>query len=107
VIEVVNPATEEVVGTLAEGTPADVDVAVAAAVRAFPAWAETSVDERAKVVRAVVEGLKERSGELAATMTREMGTPLTFSQKVQVANPIAIAEGVAAVLEGEIGRAHV
>ena len=98
-IEVVNPATEEVIGTLAEGTPADVDVAVAAAVAAFPAWAQTSVDERVKVVRTIIDGLRACAGELAATMTREMGTPLTFSQKVQVANPVAIAEGVADVLE--------
>jgi aldehyde dehydrogenase (NAD+) len=99
VIEVVNPATEEVIGTLAEGTPADVDAAVAAALAAFPAWSQTSVDERAKVVRAIIDGLKERSDELARTMTAEMGTPITFSQKVQVANPIAIAEGIADVLE--------
>ncbi|SDG19103.1 aldehyde dehydrogenase (NAD+) [Lentzea fradiae] len=99
-IEVVNPATEEVVGTVAEGTPADVDAAVAAAVAAFPAWSQTSVDERAKAVRTIIDGLKDRADELARTMTREMGTPLTFSQKVQVTNPIAIAEGVAAVLEG-------
>ncbi|MDX8033010.1 aldehyde dehydrogenase family protein [Lentzea sp. BCCO 10_0856] len=98
-IEVVNPATEEVVGTLAEGTPADVDTAVAAAVAAFPAWSLTSVEERAKVVRTIIDGLRSRADELAATMTREMGTPITFSQKVQVANPIAIAEGVADVLE--------
>ncbi|NGY61112.1 aldehyde dehydrogenase family protein [Lentzea sp. NEAU-D13] len=98
-IEVVNPATEEVVGTLAEGTPADVDTAVAAAVAAFAAWSQTSVEERAKVVRAIIDGLRARADELAATMTREMGTPITFSRKVQVANPIAIAEGVADVLE--------
>lgn len=98
-IEVVNPATEEVVGTLAEGTPADVDTAVSAAAAAFPAWSQTSVDERAKIVRTIIEGLEDRAGELAATMTNEMGTPITFSQKVQVANPIAIAEGVADVLE--------
>ncbi len=98
-IEVVNPATEEVIGTLTEGTPADVDTAVAAAVAAFPAWSQTSVDERAKVVRAIIDGLEERSGELARAMTAEMGTPITFSQKVQVANPIAIAKGVADVLE--------
>ncbi|GAB2861013.1 aldehyde dehydrogenase family protein [Lentzea nigeriaca] len=98
-IEVVNPATEEVIGTVAEGTPADVDAAVAAAKAAFPAWSETSVEERAKVVRAIIDGLRERGDELAQTMTREMGTPITFSQKVQVANPIAIAEGVADVLE--------
>ena len=98
-IEVVNPATEEVIGTLAEGTPADVDAAVAAAVAAFPAWSQTSVEERAKVVRTIIDGLRARADELAATMTREMGTPITFSRKVQVANPIAIAEGVADVLE--------
>ncbi|MFI6097611.1 aldehyde dehydrogenase family protein [Lentzea sp. NPDC051213] len=98
-IEVVNPATEEVIGTLAEGTPADVDTAVAAAVAAFPAWSQTSVEERAKVVRAIIDGLRERADEIAATMTREMGTPITFSRKVQVANPIAIAEGIAGVLE--------
>jgi len=99
VIEVVNPATEEVIGTLAEGTPADVNAAVAAALAAFPAWSQTSVQERAKVVRTIIDGLRARAGELAATMTREMGTPIMFSQKVQVANPIAIAEGVADVLE--------
>ena len=98
-IEVVNPATEEVIGTLPEATPADVDEAVAKAVQAFPAWSETSVDERAKAVRAIIDGLRQRADELATTMTREMGTPLTFSQKVQVANPVAIAEGVAQVLE--------
>ncbi|SES07305.1 aldehyde dehydrogenase family protein [Lentzea albida] len=98
-IEVVNPATEEVIGTLPEGTPADVDAAVAKAVQAFPAWSETPVEERAKAVQAIIDGLKERADELAATMTREMGTPLTFSQKVQVANPVSIAEGVAKVLE--------
>ncbi|WP_439663951.1 aldehyde dehydrogenase family protein [Lentzea sp. HUAS TT2] len=98
-IEVVNPATEEVIGTLAEGTPADVDTAVANAVAAFQQWSQTSVQERAKAVRAIIDGLRARADELAATMTREMGTPLTFSQKVQVANPVAIAEGVADVLE--------
>ncbi|ANZ35497.1 aldehyde dehydrogenase [Lentzea guizhouensis] len=99
-IEVVNPATEEVIGTLPEGTPADVDAAVAKAAEAFPAWSRTSVEERLKAVRAIIDGLKEQAGELAATMTREMGTPLTFSQKVQVTNPIGIAEGIAAAIEG-------
>ncbi|MGI5502160.1 aldehyde dehydrogenase family protein [Lentzea sp. CA-135723] len=99
-IEVVNPATEEVIRTLPEGTPADVDRAVATAREAFEAWSQTSVTERAKAVRGIIDGLKDRAPELAAAMTEEMGTPLTFSQKVQAANPVAIAEGVAEVLEG-------
>ncbi|TWP51281.1 aldehyde dehydrogenase family protein [Lentzea tibetensis] len=98
-IEVVNPATEEVIGSVPAGTPADVDTAVAAALAAFPAWSQTSVDERLKVVHAIADGLEARADELATTMSREMGTPLTFAQKVQVPNPIAIARGVAAVLE--------
>jgi aldehyde dehydrogenase (NAD+) len=98
-IEVVNPATGAVIGTVAAGTPADVDAAVAAAVAAFPAWSATSVDERLKVVRRIAEGLVERTGEFAATMTAEMGTPLTFATKVQVPNPVGIANGIADVLE--------
>ncbi|MCS7476202.1 aldehyde dehydrogenase family protein [Umezawaea endophytica] len=98
-IEVVNPATGAVIGTVVAGTPADVDTAVAAAVAAFPAWSATSVDERVGVVRRIAEGLVERTAELAATMTAEMGTPLTFATKVQVPNPVGIANGVADVLE--------
>ncbi len=98
-IEVVNPATGAVIGTVAAGTPADVDAAVAAAVEAFPAWSATSVDERVKVVRRIAEGMVERTAEFAATMTAEMGTPLTFATKVQVPNPVGIANGVADVLE--------
>jgi aldehyde dehydrogenase (NAD+) len=98
-IEVVNPATGAVIGTVAAGTPATVDAAVAAAVEAFPAWSATSVDERVKVVRRIAEGIAARTDEFAATMTAEMGTPLTFATKVQVPNPVGIANGVADVLE--------
>ena len=98
-IEVVNPATGAVIGTVVAGTPADVDTAVAAAVAAFPTWSATPVDERVKVVRRIAEGLAERTAEFASTMTAEMGTPLTFATKVQVPNPVGIANGVADVLE--------
>ncbi|WP_433269598.1 aldehyde dehydrogenase family protein [Actinosynnema sp. CS-041913] len=97
-IEVVNPTTEEVIGTVRAGTPGDVDAAVTRAAAAFPAWAATSVDERAAIARRVAEGLAARVDELAATMTAEMGTPLTFATKVQVPNPVGIANGVADAL---------
>ncbi|MEV0678039.1 aldehyde dehydrogenase family protein [Actinosynnema sp. NPDC050436] len=98
-IEVVNPATEEVVGTVRAGTPGDVDTAVTRAAAAFPAWAETPAEERARLARRIAEGLAARTGELAATMTTEMGTPITFATKVQVPNPVGIANGVADALE--------
>ncbi|MBP2334151.1 aldehyde dehydrogenase (NAD+) [Saccharothrix coeruleofusca] len=98
-LQVVNPTTEEVIGEVAEGTPEDVDAAVTRAAAAFPAWAATPVDERAKLARRVAEELAARADEFAATMTAEMGTPTMFATRVQVPNPVGIARGVAAALE--------
>ncbi|MBB5808191.1 aldehyde dehydrogenase (NAD+) [Saccharothrix ecbatanensis] len=99
-IEVVNPTTEEVVGTVRAGTASDVDAAVTRAVAAFPEWAATSLDERSALVRRVADAMVARTDELAATMTAEMGTPITFASRVQVPNPVGIARGVADVLAG-------
>ncbi|XVV05270.1 aldehyde dehydrogenase family protein [Actinosynnema sp. CA-248983] len=98
-IEVVNPATEEVVGTVRAGTPQDVDNAVTRASAAFDGWSATPVQERAKIVRRIADELEARAEELASTMTTEMGTPITFARKVQVPNPVGIARGVADALD--------
>ncbi|NUT52440.1 MAG: aldehyde dehydrogenase family protein [Saccharothrix sp.] len=100
VIEVVNPTTEEVIGTVQAGTAGSVDAAVTRAAAAFPGWAATSLDDRLAVARAVADALEARAGEFAATMTAEMGTPITFASRVQVPNPVGIARGVADVLAG-------
>jgi acyl-CoA reductase-like NAD-dependent aldehyde dehydrogenase len=47
-LEVINSTTEEVMGSVPEGTPEDVDRAVKAAAAAFPAWSATSAEERSK-----------------------------------------------------------
>jgi aldehyde dehydrogenase (NAD+) len=108
VIEVVNPATEEVVGTVRAGTAGDVDAAVTRAVAAFPAWSRTSVESRVTLVRAVADALEARADEFAATMTTEMGTPITFASRVQVPNPVGIARGVAdAVAAGYFDGAEI
>ncbi|WP_158846252.1 aldehyde dehydrogenase family protein [Saccharothrix deserti] len=99
-IEVVNPTTEEVIGTVRAGTPGDVDAAVTRAVAAFPAWSATPVDTRLALVRRVADALAARTDELAATMTAEMGSPITFATRVQVPNPVGISRGVADVLAG-------
>ncbi|HEY8372312.1 MAG TPA: aldehyde dehydrogenase family protein [Pseudonocardiaceae bacterium] len=98
-IEVVNPTTEEVIASVPAGTAADADAAVEAAAAAFPAWAETPVQERAKMVRRISEELAARAEELAATITAEVGTPISFASKVQVPNPVNIAAGIAEAVE--------
>ncbi|HEV2783816.1 MAG TPA: aldehyde dehydrogenase family protein [Actinophytocola sp.] len=99
-IDVVNPATEEVIGSVPAGTAADVDAAVAAATDAFPGWSATPVAERAALVRRISERLAARREELAATITAEMGSPITFATKVQASLPVATSAGLADVLEG-------
>jgi len=98
VIEVVNPATEEVIATVPEGTPADVDRAVAAARAAFPAWSATSPEERSKVLLRLQDALGARQAEVAATITAEMGAPARFAQAVQAGLPVAILGTFAALV---------
>ena len=56
-IDVVNASTEEVMGRIPQGTQEDVDLAVAAARRAFETWSQTEMAERAEVLRAIAAGL--------------------------------------------------
>ncbi|GAA4581472.1 aldehyde dehydrogenase family protein [Planotetraspora phitsanulokensis] len=96
-IDVVNPATGEVVSQVPSGTAADVDRAVAAATAAFPAWAATDPAERAAVVGRIAEGLERRAEEIAATITREMGAPITLSRFAQAVFPVKVAASFAAL----------
>ncbi|MGH3467024.1 MAG: aldehyde dehydrogenase family protein, partial [Thermocrispum sp.] len=99
-IDVLNPATEEVIGSVPAGTAADADAAVAAAVAAFGAWAGRTPGERAAVVRQVSEGLAARRDELAAVLTAEVGVPISFATKVQASLPAATSKGVADLVDG-------
>ncbi|TCP48553.1 aldehyde dehydrogenase (NAD+) [Tamaricihabitans halophyticus] len=99
-IEVVNPATEDVIASIPAGSAAEVDAAVTAARKAFPSWASTPLAERAALVRRISEGLAARHAEIAATITAEMGSPISFAQKVQASIPVATSKGLADLLEG-------
>jgi len=86
--EVINPATEEVAGQISLGTAQDVDRAVKAARRAFPAYSNTSREERLELLKRIIKLYKKREKELARAMTAEMGSPITFSQEVQTVNAL-------------------
>jgi aldehyde dehydrogenase (NAD+) len=91
VIEVVNPADEQVIGTVPAGTAEDVDAAVRAARAALPDWAATPPAERAARLAALRDVLTARADEIAETVTAELGSPLKFSQAVHASVPIAVA----------------
>jgi len=87
-IEVVNPATEQVIGSVPEGTPQDAAHAVAAAREAFEDWSQTPLADRVALCSAVAQQLQQRQEELATLISQEMGAPLSFSMQVQTALPI-------------------
>lgn len=89
IIEVVNPATEEGIASVPEGTPEDVDAAVRAARTAFESWAARPVVERAAFLEKISGGLKQRAEEIAMAITEELGMPLKLSQAIQAGLPAA------------------
>jgi aldehyde dehydrogenase (NAD+) len=86
VIEVVSPATEEVIGRAPHASTADVDRAVAAARAALVdgPWPAMSAGERAEVMAALSAQLQARSMEIADLITAENGSPASFSLMGQV-----------------------
>lgn len=75
--EVINPATEEVVQTIAAATAEDVDIAVRAARRAFDkdGWPKLSGAQRAKYLRVIAEGIRARQAEIARLEVIDNGKP--------------------------------
>ncbi|MCM1011515.1 MULTISPECIES: NAD-dependent succinate-semialdehyde dehydrogenase [unclassified Brevibacterium] len=79
-IDVINPATGDVITTVADGSAADAEAAIKAAGDAQADWAATAPRERAEILRRAFELLIERSDDIAAVMTAEMGKPFAESK---------------------------
>ncbi|WP_222131357.1 aldehyde dehydrogenase family protein [Pseudonocardia sp. C8] len=100
-IPVVDPSTEEVIGAVPEGTVDDVEEAVAAAREAFPEWAATTRPERAEYLRRLHDGLAKRAEEIAETISRDVGTPMRISSRIQAALPQTDVSTYVEILEGD------
>jgi acyl-CoA reductase-like NAD-dependent aldehyde dehydrogenase len=84
-MDVVNPATEEVIATVASAEAADLDAAVAAARAAFNGpWSALSARERGRLVRRLGERLLERADEVARLETLHNGKPISESRHVEI-----------------------
>jgi acyl-CoA reductase-like NAD-dependent aldehyde dehydrogenase len=86
-IDVIDSDTEEVFAKVPRGTSQDANRAVEAARAAFDSWAATSADERGKYLLRINEGIMARMNQLSETISKEVGTPLGFSQFIQVSIP--------------------
>jgi acyl-CoA reductase-like NAD-dependent aldehyde dehydrogenase len=96
---VVNSTTEDVMGTIPEGTPEDIDRAVRAAREAFAAWGRTGREERAGYLEAIAAGLTERGEEIATTVSQELGMPLKLSRQIQAGLPTMSFASMPALME--------
>ncbi len=82
-LEVINPATEEAIASIAMGGKEDVDKAVAAAKAAFESFSQTTVEERSVLLGKIIECYQARMGDIAATVSQEMGAPIGLATAAQ------------------------
>ena len=82
-LDVVNPATEQSIGTIPLGGKEDVDKAVAAAVAAFESYSRTTREERVALLGAVIDSYKARLSDVAAVISEEMGAPVGLANAAQ------------------------
>ena len=97
-IDVVEAATEEVMGRVPSGTPADADRAVVAARSAIEDWSRTPVAERADWLRRLREGLVARAGEIGTLVAREVGMPISMSTVIQAVAPAMVVGSYADIV---------
>jgi acyl-CoA reductase-like NAD-dependent aldehyde dehydrogenase len=80
-VDISDPATGEPVGSSALASGRDVDLAVATAAGALPAWSAMHADERARILHRAADLVVQRVGAIAETLTREQGKPIPDSRK--------------------------
>ena len=95
-IDVLSASTEQVIGSVPEGTAADVDRAVHAARAAFDGhWSQTTVQERSEWLRKLAEALKQRAEQIATTISQEVGSPIQMSTNIQAGLPVLVTNSYA------------
>lgn len=95
-IDVINPATEQVLAICPRADAAQLDAAVAAAKAAFPAWSGRSYQERAALIAKLADELEGSIGDMARLLTQEQGKPLDAAMG-EILGAVALLRGFAAM----------
>ena len=103
-LEVFDSTNEEVMASIPSCNTKDVDAAAQAARAAFIGWAALDVQERAKYMNRIGDGIAARMDELATAISRETGMTKLFSQMIQVGLPIASCKQAAIVAEAFVSQ---
>ena len=87
-IDVINPANEEVLGRITAGTKEDINNAVKAALSAFSSFQHTSKVERIELLNNIITEYENRYDDFVKIITEEMGAPIWLSEKAQASTGI-------------------
>ena len=99
-IEVINPANEQIIGSVPVGSESDANAAVEAARSAFTNWSESTVEERSDYLNRLSSALKDRGEEIAELITSEVGTPIEYSRMALGGTPRVVSRSYAKILDG-------
>src|SRR6186997_1877173 len=101
-MDVLNPATGEVIAQVPEGTAADVDAAVETAKAALPGWLDLTPGERAEILLKLADVIDENADELAEIESRNVGKPLAYAKDEMpvCSDNLRFFAGAGRVLEG-------
>ena len=85
-LDVINPASEDVCGRISLGSAADVDLAVAAAKRAFVSYSQTTREQRLELLQTILDEFSKRYDDVAEAIMDEMGAPWGLAKDAQAAS---------------------
>ena len=100
-LTVINPATEEPIGTVPAGVAEDVDRAALAAANAFDSWSRTSVEERIEIMTKLANLMEARVDDIAQVIISELGQPQAWARNYLAATAVSDLRTIAETL-GEI-----
>ena len=98
-LTIINPSNEEPIATVSLGSAADVDRAVAAAKAAYTSYCEVTVSQRISILKRIIAVYQSKMEEMAATISEEMGAPISLSKAAQVPAGLAHFKQAVKVLE--------
>ncbi|HYU24560.1 MAG TPA: aldehyde dehydrogenase family protein, partial [Thermoanaerobaculia bacterium] len=103
----INPSTEEVIAQIPDSDGRDVDDAVLAAKRAFPAWSRTTAAERSKLLLKLADRIEKNFDELAELESKDSGKPLTLARTLDIPRAVANFCFFATAILHEASEAHI
>lgn len=87
-LPVFSPASGDIIANVTRGHPEDVNAAVAAAQKAFPAWQATPPARRIALLERIRDGMERNADELARTVSVEMGAPMSLARSMHLQMPL-------------------